>query len=57
MKASHARSRVRIELGFLRPANLDSEVRPMVSWLCAQSCADPRVIMHTPGIRSPFGED
>jgi len=44
LKSSHDASRVLVEVSYLRPLQIESELRPMLSWLCAQSCVDPRVL-------------
>jgi Zn-dependent protease len=44
LKSSHDASRVLVEVSNLRPPQIESELRPMLSWLCSQSCVDPRVL-------------
>ena len=41
-KTSAAGTRVHVKLGSPRPHDVDREVRPMLSWLCAKACVDQR---------------
>ena len=45
LKSSHVGSRVRVEIGHVPPKDIDSTVRPMLSWLCARACVDPRLLV------------
>jgi hypothetical protein len=48
VRGSHEGARVRIAIGHATPKQFDSAVRPMISWLCAQSCVDPQLRVSAP---------
>ncbi len=47
LKVSRIGVRVRIEIPYLQPPQVDSDVRPVLPWLCAQSCVDPHLVLET----------
>jgi hypothetical protein len=47
VKVARDGARLRIEILYMVPAWFDATIPPLLAWLCAQSCSDPRLVIET----------